>query len=130
MAALTAQTVAERLQDKGSRAAALDELEQHEGPHDRALAIAAAPVLTDIVTADADTQEVDAATFQRAALLRARLLADAFDDPPSVYGALFRDGRMATEFDAPSNVTALALQKPVEELDEDDALCFACQGAS
>lgn len=124
MPPLSAETVGARLKDPTSRARALAELEQHEGPHARALAIAASPALSHIVG-----DEVDAATFRRAALLRARLLEEAPDSPSSVWGPMFGDGRMVAEFDAPSNVTARALQKAAAELGAEDAMCFACQHA-
>ena len=124
----SAKTVADRLKDPFTRSATLDALECHQGPHEHSLAIAAAAALSELMAADA--KEVAAATFQRAGLLRARLLADeAPDDLASLYGAAFGEGRLAAECLAPSNMVTRAMQKEPAELDREDALCLACQWA-
>ena len=76
-----------------SRPAALAALEDHPAPLDRALAVAAAPALVELLTVSAD--DVDAVTFQRVGLLLARLLAEAPDDPSIIFGAAFGEGRLA-----------------------------------
>jgi hypothetical protein len=110
-----------------SRPATLAALEDHPAPLDRALAVAAAPALVELLTVSAD--DVDAATFQRAGLLLARLLAEAPDDPSIIYGAAFGEGRLAALWNSEDSVVARALLKPANQLTADDALSLACAEA-
>ena len=120
---LAAGTVAGALADPATRSAALDALEAHGGPHGAALALAAAPALTDVMCLD--TAEVPHALFRRAGLLRGRLMAEAAD-PPAMYGALLGDGRYARALAAPSVGAGALLSKSAGQLDHDDALSYAC----
>ena len=111
-----------------SRAATLDAIEaQHT--IEPALALAAAPALTELLTAGAD--DVDHAAFCRVGLLLGRLHAEAGDDAARIatmwaaaFGPLERLGNM---WDAADNVVARALRKPAAELDAADARAYACQ---
>ena len=127
--AVTCDTVAELLADRSTRTATLDALEAHSGPHPMPLAMAAAAALTDLLCWDA--AEVGHALFQRAGLLRARLLADAPpEDVAAIGGAMLGGGRCAAFYAAPSNVWARMFAKPVEELELTDALSCACVAAT
>ena len=110
-----------------SRPATLAALEDHPAPLDRALAVAAAPALVELLTVSAD--DVDAATFQRAGLLLARLLAEAPDDPSIIFGAAFGEDRLAALWNSEDSVLARALLKPANQLTADDALSLACAEA-
>ena len=83
---------------------------------------AAAPALTDLQCLEAS--EVDHALFQRVGLLRSRLVEEALD-PAAVYGAAYGDGRWSKLLRAP-NVLRQLLSKPVAELDQRDAMTYAC----
>jgi hypothetical protein len=119
---LSPDSVAARLADPATRLATLDTLEAHAGPHDAALSFAAAPALSDLQCLDAS--EVDHALFQRVGLLRARLVEEAADSA-AVWGAAYSDGRFSKLNRAPSVVRQL-LSKPVAELDQRDAMSYAC----
>ena len=99
MALPSADTVASMLADPATRIPTLDALERHEGPHDAALALAAAPALTDLLCLDGAT--VPHAVFQRVGLLRGRLVVEA-EDPVAICGAARGDGRYARELTSPS----------------------------
>ena len=120
---LAAGTVAGALADPATRSAALDALEAHGGPHGAALALAAAPALTDVMCLDAAA--VPHALYQRVGLLRGRLYIEA-DDPVAVYGAIYREGRYAKEVTAPSVGIGRLVEKTAEQLDLDDARSYAC----
>jgi hypothetical protein len=85
-APVAAGAVAHLLCDRATRAATLDALERHEfGAIDRAVSLAAAPALVELLAADA--AEVDRETFDRAGLLVGRLFAEAApEDLAVVYG--------------------------------------------
>ena len=119
---LSPDSVAARLADPATRLATLSALEAHAGPHDAALSLAAAPALVDLQCLEAS--EVDHALFQRVGLLRARLVEEAADSA-AVWGAAYSDGRFSKLNRAPSVVRQL-LSKPVAELDQRDAMSYAC----
>ena len=122
---LSPDSVAARLADPATRLVTLDALEAHAGPHDAALSLAAAPALTDLQCLEAS--EVDHALFQRAGLLLARVVEEA-SDSAAVWGAAHGDGRWSKLLRAP-NVVRQLLSKPVAELDQRDAMSYACGGA-
>ena len=119
---LSPDSVAARLADPATRLTALDALEANAGPHDAALALAAAPALTDLQCLEAS--EVDHELFQRVGLLLARVVEEA-SDSAAVWGAAHGDGRFSKLLQAP-NVVRQLLSKPVAELDQRDAMSYAC----
>ncbi len=121
---LSPDSVGARLADPATRLVTLDALEAHAGPHDVALSLATAPSLTDLQCLDAS--EVDHALFQRVGLLLARLVDEA-SDPTAIWGAANGDGRFSKLCRAP-NVVQQMLRKPVAELDQRDAMSYACGG--
>ena len=124
---LAPDTVAALLGGRETRLAALDALEAEPTQHDAALALAAAPALTDILCLS--EEEVAPELFQRAALMRARLVAEAAD-PPAVCGAGWSGGRFARFFGAEANVVAnMMSSKPATALTRSDVLCLACEAA-
>lgn len=125
---LTADTVASLLRDGATRTATLEELEQQErAPIDRAVALAAAPVLFEALALDAT--EVGRDDFDRIGLLLARLAAEASDDPSAVYGGALGEGRYAAYYRSKGSVLAQAVGKPASELTRADAQSFACASA-
>ena len=124
MAALAADTVGSLLRDRETRAAALDALDAHAVPIERSVSLGAAPALGELLALDA--AEVGPAEFDRIGLLLARLVAEASDDPASVYGAVWGEGRWVAFWRSEGNAVARALRKPAEELTRADALHFAC----
>ena len=122
---LSPDSVAARLGDPATRLATLDALDAHAGPHDAALALAAAPALTDLQCLEAS--EVDHALFQRVGLLRSRLIEEA-SDSAAAYGAAYGDGRYSKLLRAP-NIVRQLLSTPIAELDQRDAMSYACGGA-
>lgn len=118
----TAATVGAMLADAATRAQTLDALERQDGPHDAALAVATAPALTDVMLLPA---ECDRALYQRCALLRGRLMVEA-EDASAIWGAAFADGRYRNEIRTLGEVHG----KTAEQLDRDDALCYACHAIS
>ena len=128
---LSPDTVAALIADPATRSAALDALEAHSGAHDEALALAAGPALTDVMLLDAD--QVGHELFQRVGLLRARLVDEAADSH-AVFGSALNGGsdggRWKAQFTAPDNVIARAVAKAPEEIDEQDALSYACMWAA
>ena len=127
MAALSATTVGPLLRDRETRAAALDALDAHAVPIERSVSLGAAPALGELLALDA--AEVGPAEFDRIGLLLARLVAEASDDPASVYGAAWGEGRLLAFWRSEGNAVARALRKPAEELTREDALHFACAEA-
>jgi len=119
---LSPDSVAARLADPATRLTTLDALEANAGPHDAALALAAAPALTDLQCLEAS--EVDHALFQRVGMLCSRLVEEALDSA-AVWGAARGDGRWSKLLRAP-NVVRQLLSKPIAELDQRDAMSFAC----
>jgi hypothetical protein len=120
--ALAAATVAETLRAEATRARTLDALEAHVPPIPRELALAAAPALVDIA---AGTE--DRATFDRSALMVARLLDEA-PDPSAVHGAAFAGERFAA-YKGPrlmTEATQRALVEGGEPLTQADARSYAC----
>jgi hypothetical protein len=114
-AELSPATVAQRLADPATRLPTLDALERHIGPHAAALATATMPALTDLLIMDA--ADVPHAVFQRAGLVRARLLDETPPDGrPALYGAMRGDKRCAAEWNSPGNVIAGAIAKSTSGL--------------
>ena len=124
MAALSADTVGSLLRGRETRAAALDALDAHAVPIERSVSLGAAPALGELLALDA--AEVDPADFDRVGLLLVRLAAEASDDPASVYGAAWGEGRWLANLRSEGNAVAQALRKPAEELTREDALHLAC----
>ena len=124
MAALSADTVGPLLRGRETRAAALDALDAHAVPIERSVSLGAAPALGELLALDA--AEVGPAEFDRIGLLLARLVAEASDDPASVYGAVWGEGRLLASMRSEGNAVARALRKPAEELTREDALHVAC----
>ena len=127
MAALSAGTVGPLLRDRETRAAALDALDAHAVPIERSVSLGAAPALGELLALD--VAEVGPAEFDRIGLLLARLAAEASDDPASVYGAAWGEGRLLAFWRSEGNAVARALRKPAEELTREDALHLACSEA-
>jgi hypothetical protein len=123
-AALSADTVGTLLRDRETRAAALDALDAHAVPIERSVSLGAAPALGELLALDA--AEVGPAEFGRIGLLLARLAAEASDDPASVCGAAWGEGRWVAFWRSEGNAVARALRKPAEELTREDALHLAC----
>ena len=128
MAALAADTVGSLLRDRETRAAALGALEAHAVPIERSVSLGAAPVLGELLALD--VAEVGPAESDRIGLLLARLVAEASDDPASVFGAAWGEGRMLAFYRSEGNAVAQALRKPAEELTREDALHLACSWAN
>ena len=126
-------SVAQLLRGSGTRTAALDALDAHSAPIDRSVSLAVAPVLGELLALEA--AEVAREQFDRVGLLLARLLAEAAsaaeapDDPASVFGAAFGNGRYAALYAAEDTVLAQAVRKPAAELTLADARSFACWNA-
>ena len=116
-------TVASMLAAPATRIATLDALEQHTGPHEAALALAAASALTDLLCLDG--AEVPHALYQRVGLLRGRLVLEA-EDVLAMSDAYLGDGRYARELTAPSVGQGGLRSKSAAQLDRDDALSYAC----
>ena len=127
MAALSADTVGPLLRGRETRAAALDALDAHAVPIERSVSLGAAPALGELLALD--TAEVGPAEFDRIGLLLARLGAEASDDPASVFGAVWGEGRLLAFWRSEGNAVARALRKPAEELTREDALHLACSEA-
>ena len=127
MAALAADTVGPLLRDRETRAAALDALDAHAVPIERSVSLGAAPALGELLALD--VAEVGPAEFDRIGLLLARLVAEASDDPASVFGAAWGEGRWLAFHRSEGNAVAQALRKPAEELTREDALHVACSNA-
>jgi hypothetical protein len=127
MAALAADTVGSLLRDRETRAAALDALDAHAVPIERSVSLGAAPVLGELLALD--VAEVGPAEFARIGLLLGRLVAEASDDPASVFGAALGEGRFTACLRSEGNTVAQALRKPAEELTREDALHVACADA-
>ena len=128
-APVAAGAVAHLLRDRATRAATLDALERHEfGAIDRAVSLAAAPALVELLAADA--AEVDRETFDRAGLLVGRLFAEAApEDLAAVYGAAFGEGRYAAYLRSEGSVVGRAWRTPASELTRADARSWACMQA-
>ena len=125
---LSPTSVSRLLADPNTRITTIDQLEAHAGPHEAALALAAAPALTDLLCLDAS--EVEPALFQRVGLLRARLIEEA-SDPAAAWGAAYADGRYAKLLRAPNVVSRVCSgDKPVTELEIGDAMSIACGEAA
>jgi hypothetical protein len=56
-------------------------------------------------------------------------VAEASDDPASVFGAAWGEGRFLAFYRSEGNAEAQALRKPAEELTREDALHLACVDA-
>eukprot|EP01043_Picozoa_sp_COSAG02_P062003 COSAG02_NODE_8450_length_2567_cov_6.943361_2_plen_118_part_01 len=118
MDALTADTVPSLLRDGATRAGTLEALEQHEAPISSTVSLAAAPVLYDLLAADAAA--VDRDDFDRMGMLLARLCAEEISDPSAVVGAALGQGRYAAFLRSEGSVMAQALQKPASEVTRAD----------
>ena len=114
-----ATPVHELLADSATRTAALDALEAATPAGEEAQRVAQALVEHAMLV------ETDAANYRRAGLLLARLMSEA-EDPNSVFGAAFGCGRMAPLVkNSTAGGNALGcLQKPVDQLTENDALTW------
>ena len=126
-AAPAAAAVAGLLRDRATRDATLTALERHEGGGaiDRAVSLAAAPALTDLIALPA--AEVPHEVFQRVGLLRGRLLDVApVRDRAALFGEMFGGGRMEAEMNSPGNVIAAAIAKGAAALTREDAMSWAC----
>jgi len=121
-----AAAVADALRSPRTRDAALGALEALPPPIAADVALAAAPALADVVAAAGE--ESERAALDRAALLVARLLAEAAPDPAPVYGAAFGGERYAAYL-APRLVVEAA-QRALGEggapLARADASSYAC----
>jgi hypothetical protein len=127
MAALSAGTVGPLLRDRETRAAALDALDTHAVPIECSVSLGAAPALGELLALD--VAEVGPAEFDRIGLLVVRLLAEASEDPASVFGAAMGEGRLLALYRSEGNAVAQVLRKPAEELTREDALHVACSEA-
>ena len=127
MASLAAGTTGPLLRDRETRAAALDALDAHAVPIERSVSLGAAPALGELLALD--VAEIGPAEFARIRLLLARLMAEASDDPASVFGAALGDGRFTACLRSEGNTVAQALRKPAEELTREDAVHLACAEA-
>jgi hypothetical protein len=128
-APVAAGAVAHLLRDRATRAATLDALERHEfGAIDRAVSLAAAPALVELLAADA--AEVNRETFDRAGLLVGRLFAEeAPEDLAAMFGAAFGEGRYAAQLRSEGSVVGRAWRTPASELTRADAQSWACSMA-
>ena len=127
-APVAAGAVARLLRDRATRAATLDALEGHEGAAiDRAVSLAAAPALVELLAAD--VAEVNREAFDRAGLLVGRLFADAPDDVPAMFGAAYGEGRYAALLRSEGSVVERAWRTPASELTRADARSWACMQA-
>ena len=123
--AVTMDTVAESLRAEATRAATLDNLEALAATPS-AVALAAAPALVDVLTAE----NIDRASFDRSALLLARLVVEAAPEPAPVYGAAFSGERLVACM--ARGLVAEALQRALSDaqpLTREDARSYACQCA-
>jgi hypothetical protein len=124
---LDADTVAERLRDGATQTAALDALEALAAPIPTATALAAAPALVDVLA-----HTTEHAALDRAALLLARLLAEAAPDPEPIFGAALRGERYAA-FWAPDLLVEATQRASTgsggQPLTREDARSFACNRA-
>ena len=111
---LATDNVAQLLRDSDTRPTALDALEALSAPVDRALALMAAPALCSLLASD--MADVSHDQFDRIALVLVRLVVEAPDDPATIYGATFGEGRLGALWSSDSNVIARALRKPASEL--------------
>jgi hypothetical protein len=120
MAALPAAgTVAQLLREPTTRSAALEFLESHVTPIEHSVALAAAPMLCELLVTDVEQ-------FDRVALLLARLCVEAPDDPAPLYGAAWGGGRLEALWRSDSNAVSRALRKPVRELTPEDVRSMIC----
>ena len=140
MAALpAADAVARLLHNPETRCATLEAFERQAGPVDRALSLAAAVALGELLAGDSE-QGLGVDQFDRVGLVLGRLCAQAEAwgsdhlGPAEVYGAAFADGRLAAAWGSETNVVGQALRKPAEELTMVDirsmACLFACEAAA
>jgi hypothetical protein len=129
-APVAAGAVARLLRDRATRAATLDALEGHEGAAiDRAVSLAAAPALVELLAAD--VAEVNRETFDRAGLLVGRLFAEeAPEDLATMFGAAYGEGRFAAHLRSEGSVVERAWRTPASELTRADARSWACMMAS
>ena len=123
---LAAGAVAERLRDGATQSAALEALEGHAAPIPTATALAAAPALVDVLSGTMERPMLD-----RAALLLARLLAEAAPEPAPIYGAATRGERFAA-LCAPALVVEATQRASTggQPLTREDAWSFACSKAN
>ena len=122
---LRADTVAERLRDGATLSTALDALEALVAPIPTATALAAAPALVDVFA-----HTTEHAALDRAALLLARLLAEAAPEPAAIFGAALRGERYAA-FYAPDLLVKATQRASTggQPLAREDARSFACNRA-
>ena len=118
---LDATTVAEKLLSASTRASTLSALEALPPPIPSDVALAVAPTLTDVACSTEHREEHD-----RAALLRARLLAEAAPDPAAVFGAMTGGERLAAIWAPRVLVEATAAAEGGRPLTWQDARSYAC----
>ena len=131
-APVAAGAVARLLRDRATRAATLDALERHEfGAIDRAVSLAAAPALVELLAAD--SAEVNREAFDRVGLLVGRLLAEEAPEDLAatnpMYGAAYGEGRYAALLRSEGSVVGRAWRTPASELTRADARSWACMQA-
>jgi hypothetical protein len=119
---VSAAAVVEALRAGATRATALDSLEARPVPIPSDVALAAAPVLVDVVAVAEDRMEHD-----RAALLLARLLDEAGPEAAAVNGAAFQGERLAAWYG--SRMVVESTQRALETgeaMTQEDARSYAC----
>ena len=117
---LNAATVAEKLRSASTRASTLSALEALPPPIPSDVALAVAPALTDVACSTEHRDEHD-----RAALLRARLLAEA-PDPVPVFRLLAEGKRFAAIWAPRVLAEATAAAEGGQPLTWQDARSYAC----
>ena len=123
--AVSAATVADGLRSEVTLIATLDTLEALAPPVPSTVALAAAPVLVDVIAT-----ETERASYNRCGLMRGRLLDEAAPDPAAVYGAATTGELMKMLF-APALLVE-AVQRALssgQPLTSEDAMSYACLGA-
>ena len=123
--AATVDTISCRLRDPGTRSAAIESLASTDGPIDRAVVLAAAPALAEILALDAASQ-IERETCDCAGWLLGRAFADAPDAIAPVFAAAFGDGRWAKINGSDSTVLALACAEDKTAYTRDDIRSMAC----
>ena len=90
-------------------------------PIPRAVALAAAPALVDVM---ATVAQAERKSFDRSGLLLARLLDEAAPEPAGLYGAAFEGERFASFY--ATGMLAEAFQSPEQPLTREDAGSYVC----
>ena len=121
---LAPDSVATLLRDCETRAATLEALDAHSMPIDAAIALAAAPALTELLAKN--ISEVSREQFNSIGLLLGRLVAEAAEDQSEVFGAAHGDGRLGVLLCARDNVLAHVVRTPAAELTQADVYSYVC----